>query len=65
MNPTGACEKVAHDLVLGGGFCRVFRFPQPLTTGKSRPRRNMSEKVTIFEISSSKAVAHHLSEEDR
>ena len=29
---TGACEKVASDLRLGGDFHRVLRFPPPLTT---------------------------------
>ena len=29
----GACEKVASDLELGGGFRRVLRFPAPVTTG--------------------------------
>ena len=30
--PTGACEKVATDLGLGGGFRRGLRFPPPVTT---------------------------------
>ena len=29
----GACEKVESDLVLGGGFRQVFRFPPPVTAG--------------------------------
>ena len=29
----GACEQVASDLGLGGGFHQVFRFPPPVTTG--------------------------------
>ena len=28
-----ACEKVTSDLGLGGGFPRILRFPQLLTTG--------------------------------
>ena len=32
-NPIRACEKVASDLGLGGGFCWVLQFPPPLTTG--------------------------------
>ena len=28
--PPGACEKVASDLGLGGGFRRVLRFPPPI-----------------------------------
>ena len=44
--PAGACEKVASDLGLGGGFRRVLRFPPPVTTGSSRLRRIMAEKVT-------------------
>ena len=31
--PAWVCEKVASDLGLGGGFRRVRRFPQLLTTG--------------------------------
>ena len=31
--PTWACEKVASDLGLGGGFRRVLRFRPPYTTG--------------------------------
>ena len=31
--PHGACEKVAGDLGLGGGFCQVLQFPPPITTG--------------------------------
>ena len=31
--PAGACEKVASDLRLAGGFRRVIRFLPPLTTG--------------------------------
>ena len=31
--PAWACEKVANDLGLGGGFRRVLRFPPLLTTG--------------------------------
>ena len=34
--PTWACEKVASDLGLGGGFRRVLRFPPPHTTGWSQ-----------------------------
>ena len=29
----GNCDKVASDLVLGGGFRQVLLFPSPLTTG--------------------------------
>ena len=31
--PAGACDKVTSDLGLGDGFCRLLRFPPPLTTG--------------------------------
>ena len=31
--PAWACEKVASDLGLGGGFRRLLRFPPLLTTG--------------------------------
>ena len=31
--PPGECEKVASDLVLGGGFHRDLRLPPLLTTG--------------------------------
>ena len=34
--PAWACEKVASDLGLGGGFRRVLRFPPLLTTGYSQ-----------------------------
>ena len=40
LQPLGACEKVASDLGLGGGFCRVLRFPPLLTTGWSQIRHN-------------------------
>ena len=32
---TRACVKVASDLGLGGGFCRLLRFPPPVKTGRS------------------------------
>ena len=35
-----ACEKVASELGLGGGFRRVLRFPPQLTTGQSRISHN-------------------------
>ena len=44
--PPRACEKVANDLRLVGGFRRVLQFPLPVTTGLSRINRNMAEKVT-------------------
>ena len=31
--PVWTCEKVASNLGLGGGFCRILRFPPLLTTG--------------------------------
>ena len=30
--PAGACKRVASDLRLCGGFCRVLRFPPPLAS---------------------------------
>ena len=32
---TRRCEKVASDLELGGGFCRILWFRRPLTIGQS------------------------------
>ena len=49
-------NKVASALGLGGGFRWVFRFPPPVTTGYSRPSRNMAEKVTQNEIPNSKLL---------
>ena len=48
--PPEACEKVASDLGLCGGFRRVLLFPPPITTGLSQLIRNMIEKVTRNEI---------------
>ena len=48
--PVGACEKVASDLELGGGFRRVLRFPPPVTTGLSRISCNTADKVMKIEI---------------
>ena len=61
-NPAVVCEKVANDLGLFyyyyyyfklglcRGFCWVLRFPPLLTTGLSRWRHNMPEKVLKIEI---------------
>ena len=46
IEPLLACQKVASDLGLGGGFHRVLRFPPPITTGVSQISRNMAEKET-------------------
>ena len=45
-NSTLGMWKVASDLELDGGFRRVLRFPQPVTTGLSRLSLEMAEKVT-------------------
>ena len=42
----------ASDLVLGGGFCQVLKFPPPVITGWSHLTRNMAEKMTKIQIPS-------------
>ena len=33
LTPIGACEEIASDLGLGGGFRRLLRFSPPVSTG--------------------------------
>ena len=51
-NPGPACEKVANDLELGGGFCWALWFPPPLTNGQSRLTRHMAENLAKFQNAS-------------
>ena len=51
--PAWACEKVASDLGLDGGFCRVLRIPSLFTTGLSHELATIAINVTKNEIPNS------------
>ena len=50
MISPGACQKIARDLGLGGGFRRVLWFPPTVTTGLPQLSCKMTEKVTKNKI---------------